>query len=138
MARKKNWNVHYAIEDLTIHRDQRGALYEVLRFSSQDIPSGGQIYVYTVTPNERRGDHFHNQKSEWFTCIAGQVRVLMKTKNGKLINELLDAEAPKLIFAGPGTSHAVVNETQEISVIMAYASKEFDQENPDTYTELAG
>jgi UDP-2-acetamido-2,6-beta-L-arabino-hexul-4-ose reductase len=137
MARKTNWNKPYAIEALTVHRDPRGALYEALRFSSQDIHPGGQIYVYTVEPGARRGDHFHEKKSEWFTCVAGRVRLLMKTNQGERVDETLDATTPMMVFAGPGTSHAVVNETQEVAVIMAYASKEFDPADPDTTLEPA-
>ncbi len=137
MAREKNWDKPYAIEPLTVHRDVRGALYEALRFSSQNIPQGGQIYVYTLAPGARRGDHFHEHKSEWFTCVAGRARLLMKTKNGDRVDEALDADAPRMVFAGPGTSHALVNETHEVAVIMAYASKEFDPADPDTILEPA-
>jgi len=137
MARTTNWNKPYALEALTVHRDPRGALFEALRFSSQDIQLGGQIYVYTVEPGARRGDHFHENKCEWFTCVAGRVRLLMKTKQGERVDETLDATTPMMAFAGPGTSHAVVNETQEVAVIMAYASKEFDPADPDTILEPA-
>jgi dTDP-4-dehydrorhamnose 3,5-epimerase-like enzyme len=138
MTKEKSWDKPYAIEPLTVHSDARGALYEALRFSSQGIPAGGQIYVYTVAPGARRGDHYHEKKSEWFTCVAGRVRLLMKTRNGDCVNETLDAETPRMVFAGPGTSHAVVNETREVAVIMAYASKEFDPTDPDTNLEPAG
>lgn len=137
MAREKNWDEPYSIETLTLHCDARGALYEALRFTSQDIPRGGQIYIYTVAPGARRGDHFHGHKSEWFTCVAGRVRLLMKTQQGDRVDQTLDAGAPKMVFAGPGTSHAVVNETSEVAVIMAYASKEFDPADPDTTLEPA-
>lgn len=137
MARESEWNGAYVIEDLKVHRDARGALYEALRFSSQAIPEGGQIYVYTVAPGARRGDHFHERKCEWFTCVAGQVRLLMKTKDGNRVDETLDADQPRLVFAGQGTSHAVLNETAKEAVIVAYASKEFDPKDPDTVLEPA-
>jgi UDP-2-acetamido-2,6-beta-L-arabino-hexul-4-ose reductase len=137
MTKEKSWDKPYAIEPLTVHSDARGALYEALRFSSQGIPAGGQIYIYTVAPGARRGDHFHEHKSEWFTCVAGRVRLLMKTRYGDQVDEALDADAPRMVFAGPRTSHAVVNETGEVAVIMAYASKEFDPTDPDTILEPA-
>ncbi len=137
MARERDWNRAYVIKDLKVHRDRRGALYEALRFSSQAIPEGGQIYVYTVAPGARRGDHFHERKCEWFTCVAGRVRLLMKTKDGDRVDAMLDAERPRLAFAGPGTSHAVLNETEQEAVIVAYASKEFDPADSDTILELA-
>jgi UDP-2-acetamido-2,6-beta-L-arabino-hexul-4-ose reductase len=137
MAIEGNWNKSHSLAALTVHRDERGVLYEALRFSSQNVPLGGQIYIYTVAPGARRGDHFHTHKSEWFVCVAGRVRLLMKTSSGDRIDEMLDADAPKMVFAGTGTSHAVVNETDEVAVIMAYASKEFDPTDPDTIIELA-
>lgn len=132
MAADKDWSGPYRIDDLTVHRDQRGVLYEALRFSTQEVPTGGQIYVYSIVPGMRRGDHFHERKSEWFFCVAGSVRLLMRTPDGKEIDEVLSADAPRLVHAGPGTSHAVVNEGPEPAVIVAYASKEFDPADPDT------
>lgn len=137
MAEGILWRNAYVIEDLQVHGDERGILYEVLRFSSQNITQGGQIYAYTVAPGARRGDHFHQHKSEWFTCVSGQLRLLMKTKDGYRVDELLDSDSPRLVFAGPGTSHAVVNETDREAVIIAYASKEFDPAAPDTIIEPA-
>ncbi len=132
MNRKNTWDEPYAIEPLVVHRDARGALYEAVRFGSQNIPPAGQIYVYTVAPGARRGDHYHETKSEWFTCVSGAVRVLLKTRDGTAVEEWIDAEAPKMVHAGPGTAHTVVNESKRQAVIVAYASKEFDPTNPDT------
>ena len=137
MARERVWSEPCAITDLEMHRDPRGILFEAFRFSSQRIPQGGQIYVYTVAPGARRGDHYHQHKSEWFTCVYGQLRLLMKTKDGDRFDEQLDSDSPRLVFAGPGTSHAVVNETDKEAVIVAYASKEFDPADPDTIIEPA-
>ena len=50
MAREKNWDKPYAIEALTVHRDARGALYEALRFTSQDIPRADR---FTSIPSLR-------------------------------------------------------------------------------------
>lgn len=61
----------------------------------------------------------------------------MKTTNGDRVDETLDADLPRLVFAGPGTSHAVLNETEQEAVIVAYASKEFDPADSDTILEPA-
>lgn len=132
MATNSDWTVPYGLEDLTVHRDPRGALFEAMRFSSQQIPAGGQLYVYSVAPGARRGDHYHEKKQEWFTCVSGEVRLLMKTADGARVDEVLSAQTPKMVYAGPGTSHAVVNEGDSEAVIVAYASKEFDSTDPDT------
>ncbi len=137
MTINNTWDASYFIEPLTVHRDTRGVLFEAIRFKSQNIPTGGQIYVYTVEPGERRGDHFHEKKSEWFTCVSGSVRLLMKTASGEKVNEMLDSVNPSMVYAGVGTSHAVINETATVAVIMAYASKEFDPSDPDTVIKQA-
>lgn len=137
MVGKATWNEPFSIDPLEVHRDARGALYEAIRFGSQNIPSGGQIYVYTVAPGARRGDHYHEKKGEWFFCASGQVRLLMKAPGGETVNEVLDADSPRLVYAAPGTSHAVVNETDEVALIVAYASKEFDPSDPDTVVRSA-
>jgi dTDP-4-dehydrorhamnose 3,5-epimerase-like enzyme len=137
MAREKNWDKPYVIENLKVFRDERGVLYEAIRFSSQAIEQGGQIYVYTLAPGARRGDHYHERKCEWFTCVSGTVRILIKTKDGYQIDQIVDSENPKLVFAGPGTSHAVLNESDSDAVLFAYASKEFDPLDPDTIFKLS-
>lgn len=138
MTMPRDWTAPFRIDDLTVHADPRGVLFEALRFTTQDIPPGGQIYVYSVAPGERRGDHYHEKKSEWFFCVAGMVRLLMTAPDGRLVDETLDAGTPKLVHAAPGTSHAVVNEGDAPAVIVAYASKEFDPADPDTVPKSAG
>lgn len=135
--RSSVWDLPYEIESLDVHSDHRGSLFEAIRFKTQKIPQGGQLYVYTVMPGERRGDHYHAYKQEWFCCVAGQVRVKLRTPDGSKINELVSAKAPKLVYTGPGTSHAVVNERKEEAVIIAYSSKEFDPSEPDTISAVA-
>ena len=138
MALTKDWSGAFRVDDLTVHSDARGVLYEALRFSTQNIPPGGQIYIYSVAPGARRGDHYHGKKSEWFLCVTGRVRLLMTAPDGTAVDEILDADMPKLVHAAPGTSHAVVNEEDGVAVIVAYASKEFDPADPDTVSKSAG
>lgn len=137
MTKNNDWNAPYVIEPLTVHSDARGLLFEAMRFTSQKIPTGGQIYIYTVAPGQRRGDHYHEKKSEWFTCVSGQVRLLMKTQEGELVDQIIEGISPKMVYAGPGTSHAVVNESAQEAVMMAYASKEFDPSDIDTIHKLS-
>lgn len=134
MLQKADWSsIQYLIQDLDLHSDERGNLFEALRFSRQGIPTGGQIYVYTINSGQRRGDHFHRKKGEWFLCASGAARLLMKTSDGHLVNQILDGRSPQLVYAGPGTTHALLNENNEPALIVAYGSKEFDPEDPDTF-----
>ena len=131
------WNHSYSIVDLELHSDYRGDLYEVMRFITQDIPSKGKIYVYTVNPGERRGDHYHIDKKEWFICVSGSIKSLIRTQDGLKYTHNLSCSNPQLVFVGSMTAHAVINESSDVAVLMAYASKEFDPSFPDTYPQIA-
>jgi dTDP-4-dehydrorhamnose 3,5-epimerase-like enzyme len=134
----QKWNVDFDIIGLVLHKDQRGILFEAFRLESQEIPSGGQVYVYSVEPGMRRGDHYHENKKEWFTCVHGNVRVFLKTQAGKTEAFDMSADEPKMVFVGGGTAHAVENFSSEPAIIIAYASKEFDPDEPDTVMSDAG
>ena len=127
-------NIDYKIKDLKLYSDSRGALFEALRFKSEKIPNGGQIYVYSVMPGFRRGDHYHERKGEWFCCVAGTVTLLMKA-NGKKIKKILKSKRPQLVYVGPGTAHTIINKNKEEAIMVAYASKEFDPNDPDTISK---
>ncbi|CAM8410812.1 RfbC dTDP-4-dehydrorhamnose 3,5-epimerase and related enzymes [Candidatus Methylopumilus universalis] len=123
----------YEITELTLHSDVRGFLYEAFRFTSQSIPKGGQVYIYSMEPGARRGDHFHIEKSEWVICVSGRVRLLLKTEQDEKVSKELDGRKPELIFLAPRTSHALMNESKDIAIIIAYSSEEFHPDHPDTY-----
>ena len=67
-------NIDYKIKDLKLYSDSRGALFEALRFKSEKIPNGGQIYVYSVMPGFRRGIIITKEKENGFVVL--QVRLL--------------------------------------------------------------
>ena len=52
----------YSIKKVKTFDDKRGTLFEALRFKTENIPGKGQVYVYTVKPGARRGDHYHKKR----------------------------------------------------------------------------
>ena len=73
------WKIPFDELELVPHKDQRGSLFEVIRFQDFNIPVGGQIYTFSINPHYRRGDHYHHKKVEWFTCVHGRAKVLLST-----------------------------------------------------------
>ena len=122
----------YSIKKVKTFDDKRGTLFEALRFKTENIPGKGQVYVYTVKPGARRGDHYHKKKEEWFFCVSGELELLLKT-NKKRIKKKISAKEPEIVYVAPGTIHTLVNRNENTSVVVAYASEELDQEYPDTY-----
>lgn len=132
------WKKPFDEIDLKPHTDQRGTLFEVIRFKDFGIPEGGQIYTFSINPHYRRGDHYHHKKVEWFTCVYGKAKVLLSTVDGKFSKIVeLSAESPKLVYAPTETIHALLNEEEETAVIVSYGTVQHDDEDPDTYYQKA-
>lgn len=122
----------YEIRSLVKKADPRGSLFEILRFVDDEIPGQGYLYTFSILPGQRRGDHYHEKKHEWFTCTFGRATILIETSDGKKERIVLDAENPAVIYFAPGTAHALLNESDATAVIISYGSKQHDPEDPDT------
>jgi dTDP-4-dehydrorhamnose 3,5-epimerase-like enzyme len=134
---KRTWVEPFEIRDLTIHVDDRGRLFEILRFLDDDVPGQGYIYTFSVNPGVRRGDHYHHIKREWFTCVHGSVTVLLDDLKGRTAVVELIADKPAIVYAGPGTTHALLNQTSEAAVVLSYGSRQHEHGDPDTYRAVA-
>lgn len=131
------WKEPFDILKLKCYIDCRGMLFEILRFKDYNIPGNGQLYAFSIEPGKRRGDHYHLKKQEWFTCVSGRAMVLLTSSDG--INKAIDLESsnPQIIYAGPGTTHALLNNQEEVAIIISYGSKQHDPNNEDTYFKTA-
>lgn len=130
--RKSRTNQGFTIKKVKTFDDERGILFEALRFKSENIPGNGQIYVYTVEPGARRGDHYHKNKEEWFFCVSGKLELLIKTKK-EIFKKNISSDFPEIVYVAPGSIHTLINKTKKKCVVVAYASKELDKKRPDTY-----
>jgi dTDP-4-dehydrorhamnose 3,5-epimerase len=131
------WALPFEVRDLTIHEDARGRLFEILRFVDDEVGGRGQLYTFSVNPGRRRGDHYHLIKGEWFTCVHGKVTVLLDDGHGNTAVIEQDADRPSLVYAAPGTVHALLNQTAEVSVVVSYGSEQHHPDAPDTYPAIA-
>lgn len=132
------WKTPFDELELVPHTDQRGTLFEIIRFQDFNIPAGGQIYTFSINPHFRRGDHYHHKKVEWFTCVHGKAKVLLSTVDGKQ-NKVIEISAaePKLVYAPAETIHALINQEEEVAVIVSYGTVQHNDDDPDTYYQKA-
>ncbi len=131
------WSEPFDSHALVSHVDQRGFLIELLRFVDDNIPGGGQLYTFSIEPGKRRGDHYHLIKREWFTCVYGKATVLLSSDGGETYACELSHEDPKIVYAGPGTAHALINRSNQLAVIVSYGSEQHDPNEEDTYRQTA-
>ena len=131
------WKEPFDELELKAYVDERGSLFEILRFKDHGIPGEGQLYTFSIEPGMRRGDHYHLKKQEWFTCVSGSAIVLLTSSDGRDLAVEMSAKEPKIIYASPGTTHALINKNDSVAVIVSYGSKQHDPEDEDTYRKLA-
>jgi dTDP-4-dehydrorhamnose 3,5-epimerase-like enzyme len=131
------WNEPFDVRELVYHEDPRGFLFEILRFKDNAIPGQGQLYTFSIEPGHRRGDHYHHKKREWFTCVCGEVIVLLSHKDGQKRAVPLTSKCPQIIYAGRGAAHALLNETQQTAVIVSYGSEQHNSQEDDTIPQKA-
>jgi dTDP-4-dehydrorhamnose 3,5-epimerase len=126
----------YDIVSLEKHSDIRGDLFEIFKFKNQKLQKKGYVYSFSINPGERRGDHYHTKKKEWFTCVYGEATILVEDKEGGKNKIILNADNPKLLYFGPYTAHAVLNQGKEVAVIVSYGSKQHDINDEDTFKKF--
>ncbi|MDD5131521.1 MAG: hypothetical protein PHH44_02550 [bacterium] len=47
------------LKDLTVHKDERGALFEILRSDYPEFKAFGQTYITVCKPGWVKGWHYH-------------------------------------------------------------------------------
>lgn len=124
------------MKTLDVHDDERGKLFEVLRFDEQEFidRNKGQFYCFTIKPGKVRGQHYHKKKWEWFVCVSGSCKLLMKSSNEVEVHRL-DSAFPKRIGIKPGISHTLENDTNTPTIMLSYSSKPFNSSEPDTFKD---
>lgn len=124
------------IKKLEKHSDERGYLVEVLKNFELDKKEFGQIYVTTTSPNMVRANHHHKEKTEWMIVVKGKglLRVI-DPETKKVIDLELIGDDPKVVEISPNTPHAIKNIGNDTMILISYADKQYDKNNPDTYNE---
>jgi len=134
VMRRDTWKEPFDVRVLQRRADPRGFLFEVLRFRDEHVPGEGQLYTFSIEPGQKRGEHYHLRKREWFTCVHGRANILLISQDGQMHEVALSSDEPKVIYVGPGTSHALINQTDQVAVIVSYGSEQHSPGDEDTYT----
>ena len=83
-------------------------------------------------PNQKKEIIIIKIKRNGF-CVYGELELIIKTKDNKKIKKKLHYKNPEIVYVAPGTVHTLINNKNKEAVVVAYASKEFEKDNPDTY-----
>ena len=119
-----------------IHSDGRGWLAKLLMDSQLPTDSSfGEIYAVCAFPGQERGGHFHKLTNEWFFVLAGAARLHLTDGSGGSASFRLDAGAPQGVCVPAGIWHKFENVGEANALILAFADKEYDPDNTDTYAD---
>jgi len=65
------------IKELTVHRDDRGLLMEILRKDDSLFRQFGQVYMTVAQPGFAKAWHYHKKQYDHFCCLQGSMRLVM-------------------------------------------------------------
>ena len=79
------------------------------------------VYVSSVNPGEIKGPHIHKNRTTSFSCIHGNVVLVIRDNDGKFHEIKADLDQPVLITVPNGIAAAIVNPTAKIAKVLVLA-----------------
>ena len=79
------------------------------------------VYVNSINPGEIKGPHVHKNRTTYFSCISGNVVLVIQDNDGKFHEVKADSEKPVLITVPNGIAAAIVNPTTKIAKVLVLA-----------------
>lgn len=92
-----------SVRNLTVHSDDRGRLFEILRNDDPGFIRFGQVYVTTAFPGVVKAWHRHQKQTDFFCLIQGQARFVLydprpdSPTRGQVDEIACDGAQPRLI-----------------------------------------
>ena len=79
------------------------------------------VYVNSVNPGEIKGPHIHKNRTTYFSCILGNVVLVIQDQKGKFHEIKTDSEKPVLVTVPNGIAAAIVNPSTKIAKVLVLA-----------------
>jgi dTDP-4-dehydrorhamnose 3,5-epimerase-like enzyme len=120
-----------AVENLKVHRDARGALFEPL--TDVELLKQKNVHIALTQPNEVRGNHVHRTAVE-ITSVVGPCLVRLKEDGVIRDIEVPTGEILRLTIP-PGVVHAFQNTGEATMVLVSFSTNLHDPAGADTQRE---
>tara|TARA_Y100000590_G_C15433306_1_gene906045 strand:+ start:42 stop:494 length:453 start_codon:yes stop_codon:yes gene_type:complete len=79
------------------------------------------VYLNVVNSGEIKGPHLHKNRTTYFTCIQGEIILVIKDNDDKYHEIKSNPNEPSLICVKNGVAAAIVNPTKTISQVLVLA-----------------
>ena len=119
--------------------DERGQLMEILRSDEEIFRKFGQVYITTAYPGVVKGWHYHAKQTDFFTCIAGMMKLVLYdrregSKTRGEVNEFFMGEQnPALVAIPPGVTHGFKCISLTEAIVVNVPTEAYDAKNPDEF-----
>lgn len=118
------------LKQLETKSDSRGTLVEAYK-----LPNDGQLFYVIAKPNQMRGNHYHERKTEHFLVIYGSAEIVVKNRE---TNDVMKVEVsgskPMKVTVSPNHTHNITA-TSEGCIFLVWCDEQFNEEDPDTFPE---
>ncbi|MDD5687455.1 MAG: dTDP-4-dehydrorhamnose 3,5-epimerase family protein [Elusimicrobia bacterium] len=122
------------LKELTIHKDERGALFEILRSDWPDFKKFGQAYITVCKTGWVKGWHYHKIQTDNFCVVKGKARiVLIDSKKKEFMEFELSEKKPALLTIPPKVIHGFECISKGESWIMNIPTEIYRYKKPDEY-----
>ena len=125
------------VRPLTVHPDERGRLFEVLRADDSEFIRFGQVYITTAHPRIIKGWHRHQRQTDFFCLIQGRARFVLydpradSPTRGRIDEIECDGDPPQLIVIPALVYHGFKNIGREDCICLNCPTEVYDAQNPD-------
>lgn len=122
------------LKKLVVHKDKRGAVFEILRSDWQEFKKFGQAYITVCKPGWVKGWHFHKKQTDNFCVIRGKAKiVLIDSDKKKFMEFILSDKEPSLLTIPAGVIHGFECLSDESCWILNIPNQLYNYKKPDEY-----
>lgn len=122
------------LKNLVVHRDERGALFEILRSDEKIFRKFGQAYITICKPGWVKGWHYHKIQEDNFCVIKGEAKIVLVSPDKKKFQEFeLSAEEPALLKIPPLVIHGFECLSKNECWILNIPTLAYNHSKPDEY-----
>jgi dTDP-4-dehydrorhamnose 3,5-epimerase len=127
------------LKDLTVHKDDRGRLFEILRSDNEIFDKFGQIYMTVCSPGWVKGWHYHKKQTDLFCVIRGKGRIVLfdrrpNSKTHSEVNEyVMTGDSPQLLVIPSGVVHGFESIGDGECWIINVPNKTYNKKDPDEF-----
>jgi len=119
--------------------DERGRVMEMLRSDDESFQKFGQCYLTTAYPGVVKAWHYHQKQTDYFTCIAGMMKLVLHDSredsptHGEVNEFILGVHDPKLVVIPPGVMHGFKCISDTEAMVINCPTECYNPDDPDEF-----